>query len=126
MAGSRRVRVADNVRRNLDAIREFLTESGAPEAFETLLDELFAKVIPSLQEFPELGFDFLARRPGSRETAAGAERWRRRLGPGENLREHVFGQYLLLYLTRRDEVVLLTLRHHRQLSFDLRGHWGAG
>ena len=123
MGGSRRVRVAENVGRNLDSIREFLTDAGVPEHFDALLDELFETVIPNLEAFPELGFDFLARRPGSRETAAGADRWRKRLGPGESLREHVFGEYLLLYVAREEELLLLALRHHRQLSFDLRGHW---
>jgi len=124
MAGSPRVRVAENVRKNLESIREFLSDAGAPELFDNLLDEFFEKVIPDLEAFPELGFDFLSRRPGSPETTAGAARWRTRLGPGESLRERVFGEYLLLFLVRKDELLLLALRHHRQLSFDLRGHWG--
>ncbi len=41
------------------------------------------------------------------------------------LREYVTTHYLLLYAQIRGVVYLLSIRHHRQLSFDLAGHWPA-
>ncbi len=75
MAGRRPVRAAENLGRNLDSLRQFLDDAGAPEAFDVLLDELFEGTIPHLAAFPEAGFDFLSRRPGSREAAAAVARW---------------------------------------------------
>jgi hypothetical protein len=124
MADSSRVRIAENFQRNLDGVSQFLGDAGAPEVFDGLLGELFDRVIPTLEEFPEIGIDFLGRRPASQEGLARIERLRRRLSAGESLREYIFGDYLILYAARRDHVVLLAIKHHRQLSFDLRGHWG--
>ena len=31
--------------------------------------------------------------------------------------------YFLLYLVRRNQVIFLSLKHHRQLSFDLHRFW---
>ena len=41
------------------------------------------------------------------------------------MREYVLKDYLLLYaLIDGATVYLLSIRHHRQLSFDFEGHWG--
>jgi len=41
------------------------------------------------------------------------------------LREYVLKDYLLLYaLIDGATIILLSIRHHRQLSFDFEGHWG--
>jgi plasmid stabilization system protein ParE len=118
MAAKTTVRVARNFERNLDAIREFLNEAGVPEAFDDVLDHLFGRVLPN-QEFPELGLDFLRRVPGTREGRARLDRFLRRLPAGTTVREVVFGDYLLLYAVKPEEVWLLALKHHRQLAFDL-------
>lgn len=117
------VRIAENFRHTLDAVRDFLEEAGAPEVFERLLDDLFATVIANLAEFPDAGIDFLERRALSQEGAVRARRLKGRLAGGDTLREYIIGDYLILYLSRADEVILLAIKHHRELSFDLRGHW---
>ena len=38
------------------------------------------------------------------------------------LRQWIEGDYLLLYLVKADAIYLLSIRHHRQLSYDLPGH----
>jgi plasmid stabilization system protein ParE len=48
---------------------------------------------------------------------------RERLCPGPALRELVRGDYLILYARRGDDLYLLAIKHHRQLSFDFPGHW---
>lgn len=49
-------------------------------------------------------------------------------GAADSLREYLHGEYLVLYLVADDlaTVYLLTIRHHRQLSFDFAGLWPAG
>jgi hypothetical protein len=32
-------------------------------------------------------------------------------------------QYFLLYLVRRSQVIFLSIKHHRRLSFDLHRFW---
>ena len=56
--------------------------------------------------------------------AARADRLRQRLGPGTVLREYIAGDYLVLSALRDDRCWLLAIRHHLQLSYDLKAHWG--
>lgn len=39
-----------------------------------------------------------------------------------SLREYVMTDYLVLYLQVEATVYLLSIKHHRQLSFDFEGH----
>lgn len=117
-----RVRIAENFARNLDEIERFLQERGATEAFAGLVEHLFENVIPNLERFPGMGRDFFGRAPLSVEGQTRAEALRDRLGEAE-LREYIFGDYLLLYARERQAVTLLAIRQHRQLSFDLPAFW---
>lgn len=49
---------------------------------------------------------------------------KRRVGKNTSLREYISGDYLVLYALRGTYLYLLSIRHHRQLSFDLKEHWG--
>jgi hypothetical protein len=84
---------------------------------------LRTKVIPALERFPRLGYDLLACKPGSAETALAAARLAKKMGKRASLGECVFGDYLVLYAVRSREMCLLAIRHHRELSFDLRTSW---
>jgi hypothetical protein len=46
-------------------------------------------------------------------------------GAPDALREYLHGDYLMLYavMEAQETVVLLTIRHHRQLSFDFARLW---
>ncbi len=116
--------VAANFDRNLDSLREFLKES--PRVYDDLLDHLFQTVIPNLERFPDLGRDFLARAPGSSDVLVALDHLQRHLPADSSLREYIFGDHLVLYVRTADRIFLLSIRHHRQLSFDLRGHWTIG
>ncbi len=118
------VRITENFQRNLDSIQVFLADHGATPAFERLLADLFETVIPNLESFPEIGFDFLGRVPQSKEGLLRLGRLQRRLGPSTVLRELIAGDYLILYALRDLDAYLLAIKHHFQLSFDLKGHWG--
>ena len=118
-----RVRVTANFEANLNSIRDFLVVVAAPAEFERLLGRLFDEIIPNLARFPDLGRDFAARAPQSTEGAAALAALRRKASRDTTLREYITDDYLLLYAVRDDTEFLLSIRHHRQLSFDLRGHW---
>lgn len=51
-----------------------------------------------------------------------SERLRARVGRGE-IREYLTTDYLILYALIGYAVYLLSIQHHRQLSFDLRAFW---
>jgi len=114
------VRLTENFQRNLEDVRRFLEEGAASSAFHDLLDVLFDEVIPNLERFPEIGFDFLARVPHSRQALGRVDALRRRLGPCLSLREYIAGDYLLLYALSGERIHILAIKHHRQASFDLR------
>lgn len=123
MARARSVLVTRTFDRNLAAIREFLSAGGAGSAFDNLIGRLASEVIPNLRRFPDLGADFLARAPLSADGVALFEQVVKAAGQGSHVRQLIDGDYLILYLARRDTVHLLAIKHHRQLSFDLMGHW---
>ena len=43
--------------------------------------------------------------------------------PGAEVRQLIDGDYVVLHLVRGTSLVLLSIKHHRQLSFDFSGHW---
>lgn len=72
----------------------------------------------------------LSHSPQSLETDERISRLKRRFGDID-VREYLFDDYLILYgiggnsgtAKRRVTVHLLTIRRHRQLSFDFEGFW---
>ena len=129
MAKKTVVKFTANFEHNLEDIERFLTEQEAPQAFDSLLDELLETVVPNLEQFPEIGRPFMARQPRSVETTNALAKLRTKLS-GLNqemdaLREYVLKDYLLLYvLIDGATIYMLSIRHQRQLSFDFEGHWG--
>ena len=123
MPRARPILLTANFDRNLAGIKEFLSTAGASAAFDELIERLTSQVIPNLQRFPELGADFLARAPLSVDGQALFERLVQSAGPGARVRQLIDGDYVILYLVRAGSVYLLSIKHHRQLSFDLMGHW---
>lgn len=123
MAGKRRTAVfTENFTRNLDTIRLFLEPEGSA-AFQDLLDRLFDDIVPTLCRFPQSGRDFLLHPIHSKEAQVLLRKLKTLIQKGDELREFVVDDYLVLYLFRGRKVILLSIRHHRQLSFDLRRFW---
>lgn len=122
------VRLTANFEDKLAEVERFLEESDAGGAFDALLHELVATAIPNLERFPRMGRSFPSRPAHSVETANGVVALHRRLEAldrGGELREYVLSQYLILYALIGTTVYLLSIRHHRQLSFDLEAFWVA-
>lgn len=122
-----RVELTASFLERLDAIEAFLVEADAGFAFDALLAEIRATVIPNLRRFPRIGRRYLANPPQSAEALAQLAALP--AGAPEALREYLHGDYLMLY-TLVDAspqttacVYLLSIRHHRQLSFDFARLW---
>lgn len=133
MATPHQVNLTANFERNLEEAEAFLLEAGAPQAFDALLDELTDTVIPNLERFPGMGRLFFERPVRSVEARNGIDALKRKLATlatlakeGEfnaEIREYVMSHYLLLYARFDTTIDLLSIRHHRQLSFDFQGLW---
>ncbi len=123
------IKLTANFERNLADIEQFLLQAEAPQAFDGLLDELLDTVLPNLERFPALGRPFFNRAVWSAEatnaTAALKAKLAALVGTSlTSLREYVMSHYLVLYVQVEDTLFLLSIKHHRQLSFDFEGHWG--
>lgn len=118
-----RVELTASFLERLDAMEAFLVGSDAGFAFDTLLAELRATIIPNLRRFPRIGRRYLANPPQSAEALAQLAALP--AGAANALREYLHGDYLMLYAAMEAEatVVLLSIRHHRQLSFGFARLW---
>lgn len=120
------VKLTANFERNLADIEGFLAEVEAPSAYDALLDELLETVIPNLERFPGMGRAFLSRPAGSVETTNALAALRVKLSAlkidSQALREYIMEHYLVLYVQIDENIHLLSIKHHRQLSFDFETH----
>jgi plasmid stabilization system protein ParE len=122
-----RVELTRSFLERLDAIEAFLVEVEAGFAFDRLLEELRVTVIPNLQRFPRIGRRYLANPPKSAEALAQLAELPQ--GAPAALREYLHSDYLMLYTLAeatplsKATVYLLSIRHHRQLSFDFAKLW---
>ena len=118
-----RVELTASFLKCLDAVEAFLLEADAGFAFDALLAELRATVIPNLSRFPRIGRRYLDNPPQSAEALAQLAALP--AGSAQALREYLHGDYLMLYTASETDatVYLLSVRHHRQLSFDFARLW---
>ena len=117
------VRITANFEQNLSEIGRFLEAQRAKPAFAALTAHLFDVAIPNLEAFPAMGRDLLARSPSSVEGQALRDKAALLAGKRWRLREYIAGDYLILYAAGENALALLSIKHHLQLSFDLKGHW---
>lgn len=110
-----RVELAESFITQLGQIEAFLIEADAHAAYDDLLVQLRTKVISGLRQFPRMGRLFLERAPQSAEALAQLAKLPKDVL--DTLREYLMGDYLILYACINNAVVLLSIRHHRQLSF---------
>ena len=116
------VKLTANFERNLGDVQQFLEVARAPQAFDALLDELLDTVVPNLERFPDMGRRFMSRPVRSVEVNNALAKLQKQLAAiaqdGE-VREYVMTHYLVLYARLESSVYLLSIKHHKQLAFDL-------
>ncbi|MFH1043766.1 MAG: type II toxin-antitoxin system RelE/ParE family toxin [Pseudomonadota bacterium] len=110
-----RVELTASFLERLDAVEEFLAGAEAHFAYDDLLAELRATVVPNLRRFPRIGRRYLEQPPRSAEALTLLAELP--AGAADALREYLSGDYLILYTEVESTVYLLSIRHHRQLSF---------
>ena len=122
-----RVELTASFLERLESIEAFLREADALQAYDALLAALGDTVIPNLRHFPRMGRRYLDQPPQSAEAIA--QLGLLPAGAADGLRVLGSGDYLILYAEEKKSatVYLLSIRHHRQLSFDFARLWpGAG
>jgi plasmid stabilization system protein ParE len=118
-----RVELTDSFLARLDSIEAFLTEHDAAFAYDDLLAGLRVTVVPNLARFPLMGRRYLDQPPQSVEALEHLAKLPAGAGAADRLRVLLHGDYLMLYSVIGEVVYLLSIRHHRQLSFDFSGLW---
>ncbi len=118
-----RVELTASFVERLGVIEAFLQEADAGFAFDALLAELRATVLPNLRCFPRMGRRYLDQPPQSAEALVQLAALP--AGAPDALRDYLHGDYLMLYMVREAEatLVLLSIRHHRELSFGFGRLW---
>lgn len=118
-----RVELTDSFIERLTSIEDFLTKADAAFAYDDLLAGLRGTVIPNLARFPFIGKRYLDQPPQSAEALAQLAQLP--IGAADALRVYLHGDYLILYTANADNLTayLLSIRHHRQLSFDFSRLW---
>ena len=116
-----RVEAAPNFLTNLDAARQFCEQQdliSAPERFRKLKTELREMVV-ILSWSPGAGrlARFLTARSAQARLRLEAVQQLANQAGLPNLREYVVGQHLILYAHSDVEVVLLAVKHQRQLTY---------
>ena len=122
-----RVELTASFLERLESVEAFLREADALQAYDALLAALGDTVIPNLRHFPRMGRRYLDQPPQSAEAIA--QLGLLPAGAADGLRVLGSGDYLILYAEEKKSatVYLLSIRHHRQLSFDFARLWpGAG
>lgn len=120
------VRYTDNLYNNLLDIEAFWEDNQFPPGFDRLVDELDERAIKNLQDHPHMGRNFLQRQPMSIRAKSSAQKIQALLRTlntdteTAEIREYVMTDYLLLYALTGDTIHLLAIKHHKQLSFDIR------
>jgi hypothetical protein len=116
-----RVELTESFLARLDSVESFLLEADAAFAYDDLLAGLRATVVPNLARFPLMGRRYLDQPPQSVEALEQLAKLP--AGAADELRVVLHSDYLMLYSVVGEVVYLLSIRHHRQLSFDFAGLW---
>lgn len=115
--------LTDSFIERLASIETFVEEADTSFAHDDLLVGLRGTVIPNLARFPLIGKRYLDQPPQSAEALTQLAQLPR--GAADALRVYLHSDYLILYAVDAVKltVYLLSIRHHRQLSFDFARLW---
>ena len=126
------VRYAANFEANLQGIEALWTEKKSPQGYDLLLDELLDTVVTNLERHPRMGRSFMSRQPESIEAQKLHEKLQAKMAAYEqpaDMCEYVVTDYLVLYALldgaadKPSTIYFLSIKHHKQPSFDFEGLW---
>lgn len=126
------VRYTANFEANLQSVESFWTENKFRQGYDRLLDELLDTVVVNLERHPRIGRSFMSRQPESVEAQTQHEKLQAKMAGNEQLadmREYVMAEYLVLYAhldvtaDKPPLIYLVSIKHHKQLSFDFERLW---
>lgn len=121
-----------NFEANLQSIEAFWIENKFAQGYDRLLDELIDTVVPNLERHPRMGRPFMGRQPDSIEAEKQYARLQAKMAAHEqpaDMREYLMADYLVLYALldatrdRLAKIYLVSIKHHKQLSFDFERLW---
>jgi hypothetical protein len=121
-----------NFEANLQSIEAFWIENKFAQGYDYLLDALIGTVVPNLERHPRMGRPFMARQPGSIEAKKQYARLQAKMAAHAqpaDMREYLMTDYLVLYTLldathdRLAKIYLVSIKHHKQLSFDFERLW---
>lgn len=120
------IKFTDTFETNLEAMEIFWDECRFPSGYDRLLFELEQTFIPNLERFPMIGRPFISLQPDSVEVMHLQDKLRKELAQmkGDNdVRQYATEDYLILYAVKNEVIYLLSIKHHKQLSFDFTHLW---
>jgi hypothetical protein len=126
------VRYTANFETNLQSIEIFWADNKFPAGYDRLLDELIVTVVTHLERHPRLGRSFMSRSPESVEAQDQLARLQAKMAAyaqPADMREYVMTDYVVLYAVLDataalpSVIYLVSIKHHKQLSFDLERLW---
>jgi hypothetical protein len=98
------------------SLQPLFPDSGSrPAAFN---EDLFARIVPALEQNPDIGRPNALRKLGSEAEAVLLDELAPLLAASSAVaREWVEREFTILYVVTPDEVFLVNLKHHRQLGY---------
>lgn len=126
------IRYTANFEANLQDIEAFWIENKFPQGYDHLLDELLGTVLVNLERHPRMGRSFMSRQPASVEAQSQHEKLQAKMAAHKQLadiREYVTTNYLVLYVLLEatpessTKIHLISIKHHKQLSFNFERLW---
>lgn len=116
------VRFTPNLEANLSDIERYWADNQFPAGFDRLMAELFDAVIRNLENHPRYGRRFFDRQAQTMQVLQKTQSVTTQLAkviPDGELREYVMTDYTVLYALIANTIYLLSIKHHKQLLFDL-------
>ncbi|SAK41131.1 hypothetical protein AWB76_00245 [Caballeronia temeraria] len=122
------IRISSEFKARITDIERYWNGVDRPESFLRLIEAIDKTVIPVLRRFPALGRRLLNSKPDTVDALLASEEIAEMTKSGGvhqgELHEHLFDDYVLLYLLCGDTIIFLSLRHMKEISSEFRELWG--
>lgn len=97
-------------------ISRFVLKQEAVQTYDRLLDDLEHVIYPNLRAFPHIGKPYLEGPVQSTEALMATAKLPR--NAAHTLRQYVHDDFVILYTVLPDSIHLISIRHHRESTFN--------